>query len=95
MRNPVIIGQTAVMEGDALNLTCSVESFPPSRITWTMLGCKTNLHSEPNTVLQNDPGSARLIIHNVTAEHSGQYICTAQYLETTVTVFADVTVMCE
>ncbi|XP_076594072.1 sialic acid-binding Ig-like lectin 10 [Chaetodon auriga] len=88
MRKPVITGLTTVKEGGTLNLTCSVESFPPSPITWTVLDYNTNLHNVPHT----DPGSATLVIHNVTVEHSGQYICTALHLETTVTVFADVTV---
>ncbi|XP_030248814.1 sialic acid-binding Ig-like lectin 10 [Sparus aurata] len=93
MKKPVITGNTTVEVGRALNLTCSVESFPPSHITWTKLGSTTDLHNEPNTDLQDDAGSATLVIHSVTAEHSGQYICTAKHLETTVTVFADVTVM--
>uniref|UniRef100_A0A8C4DBU7 Ig-like domain-containing protein n=1 Tax=Dicentrarchus labrax TaxID=13489 RepID=A0A8C4DBU7_DICLA len=89
---PVITGNTTVKEGHALNLTCSVESFPLSNITWSILGSNANRLSEPNTDRQNNSGSATLVIHNVTAEHSGQYICTAQHLNRTVTVFADVTV---
>ncbi|XP_073341627.1 sialic acid-binding Ig-like lectin 10 [Pagrus major] len=92
MKKPVITGNTTVEVGHALNLTCSVESFPPSNITWTKLGSSTDLHNEPSTDLQDDAGSATLVIHSVTAEHSGQYICTAKHLETTVTVYADVTV---
>ncbi|XP_031169757.1 sialic acid-binding Ig-like lectin 5 isoform X1 [Sander lucioperca] len=92
MRKCVITGDTTVEEGDALNLTCSVESFPPSHITWTVLGSNTNLHIGPDTHLQNNTGSATLVIPNVTAEHSGQYICTAQHLNTTVATYADVTV---
>ncbi|KAM8735395.1 sialic acid-binding Ig-like lectin 10 isoform 2-T3 [Acanthopagrus schlegelii] len=92
MKNPVITGDTTVEVGRALNLTCSVESFPPSHITWTKFGSKTDLRNEPNTDRQDNAGSATLVIHSVTAEHSGQYICTAKHLETTVTVYADVTV---
>ncbi|KAA8591823.1 hypothetical protein FQN60_017197 [Etheostoma spectabile] len=92
MRKCVITGDTTVKEGDALNLTCSVESFPLSHITWTVLGSNTNLHIERDTHLQNNTGSATLVIPNVTAEHSGQYICTAQHLNTTVATNADVTV---
>uniref|UniRef100_I3IZ09 B-cell receptor CD22 n=1 Tax=Oreochromis niloticus TaxID=8128 RepID=I3IZ09_ORENI len=58
---------TTVKEGDVLNLTCSVESFPPSMIVWSKFGSDTNLHSYS--------GSARLVIENVKPEHSGQYIC--------------------
>ena len=53
-RKCVITGDTTVKEGDALNLTCSVESFPPSHITWTVLGSNTNLHIGPDTHLQNN-----------------------------------------
>ncbi|KAI3361280.1 hypothetical protein L3Q82_013461 [Scortum barcoo] len=79
-----------VEKGAALNLTCSVESFPPSHLTWTLLGSNTNLHAGPDTDLQNVTGSATLFLSNVTAEHTGQYVCTAQHLDTTVAVFADV-----
>ncbi|XP_034730816.1 myelin-associated glycoprotein-like isoform X2 [Etheostoma cragini] len=92
VRKCVISGDTTVKKGDALNLTCSVESFPPSHITWTVLGSNTNLHIERNTHLQNNTGSATLVIPNVTAEHSGRYTCTAQHLNTTVATNADVTV---
>ncbi|XP_040899425.1 hemicentin-1-like isoform X1 [Toxotes jaculatrix] len=90
MREAVITGNTTVQKGDVLNLTCSVESFPPSLITWIKLGFNTKLHN--GTELKNDTGSATLIISDVTAEHSGQYICTAKHLDTTVRVRADVTV---
>ncbi|XP_039886434.1 basement membrane-specific heparan sulfate proteoglycan core protein-like isoform X2 [Simochromis diagramma] len=79
-----IIGNTTVNEGDVLNLTCSAESFPPSVIVWSKLSSNTKLH--------NDTGSATLVIHNVTSEHSGQYICTVKHLDTAVTSYIDVTV---
>ncbi|KAM6936297.1 myelin-associated glycoprotein-like [Lycodopsis pacificus] len=92
MRKPLLTGDTTVEEGDALNLTCSVESFPPSHITWTVLGSNTKLGNRLDTDLQNHTGSATLVIPNVTAEDSGQYICTARHLDRTVTTYADVTV---
>ncbi|XP_070767894.1 hemicentin-1-like [Enoplosus armatus] len=92
MKTIVITGDTTVEMGDALNLTCSVDSFPPSHITWTKLGSNTNLCKGTDTDLQNDTGSAKLFLPNVTAEHSGQYICIAKHLDTTVTIYADVTV---
>lgn len=95
MKKPVITGNMIVKEGDALDLTCSVESFPLSHITWTVLGSNTHLRNGPETGLQNDTGSATLVIHNVTVEHSGQYICTAKHLDTTLTVNADITVTCK
>ncbi|CAI5662085.1 unnamed protein product [Oreochromis niloticus] len=79
-----IIGNTTVKKGDVLNLTCSVESFPPSLIVWSKLGSDTNLH--------NDTRSATLVVHNVTSEHSGQYICTVKHLDTTLASYVDVTV---
>ncbi|XP_029307819.1 sialic acid-binding Ig-like lectin 10 [Cottoperca gobio] len=89
MRNIVITGNTAVEVGDALNLTCSVESFPPSHITWT----NTHLYNGPATNLQSNTGSATLVIPNVKTEYSARYICTAQHLNTTVTTYAEVTVI--
>uniref|UniRef100_A0A3B4UAL5 B-cell receptor CD22 n=1 Tax=Seriola dumerili TaxID=41447 RepID=A0A3B4UAL5_SERDU len=91
MREPGITGDTTVKKGSALNLTCSLESFPPSLITWTKLGLNTNLHNGTN--LQSNTGSARLLIPNVTAEDSGQYVCTAKHLDTNVTIYADVTLL--
>nr|XP_033496957.1 uncharacterized protein LOC117266109 [Epinephelus lanceolatus] len=92
MRKLVITGDTTVEKGGALNLTCSVESFPPSHVTWTVRGSNTNLQSGADSDLQKDTGSATLFISDVTAEHSGRYICTAQHLGTTVTTYADITV---
>lgn len=94
MRQPVITGNTMIEKGDSLNLTCSMESFPPPRITWSKHGSNTNLHHESKTDLENHE-SATLVIHSATLEHSGQYICTAEHLDTTVTTFADVSVICE
>ncbi|XP_039886441.1 sialic acid-binding Ig-like lectin 14 [Simochromis diagramma] len=87
MKEIIIIGNSTVREGDILNLTCSVESFPPSVIVWSNLGSNTKLH--------NDTGSATLVVHNVTPEHSGQYICTVKHLNTTPTSYLDVTVTCK
>ncbi|XP_028281126.1 sialic acid-binding Ig-like lectin 14 [Parambassis ranga] len=87
IRKPQITGCTSVNEGDVLSLTCSAESFPPSVIMWTKLSSNTTLH--------NGTGSATLVIPNVTAEHSGQYICTANHLITTLTERVTVTVTCK
>ncbi|XP_039475252.1 hemicentin-1-like [Oreochromis aureus] len=91
-RKPLIIGNTTVKEGDILNLTCSVKSFPPSLIMWKKLNSTTNLQNGTYTVLTSDTGSATLVIQNVTAEHSGQYICTATHLDTTMTSYINVAV---
>lgn len=94
-RETLITGDTTVKDGDSLNLTCSVESFPPSLITWTKPGFNTNLNNGPDAYLQSNDGSATLVIPNVTTEYSGQYSCTVQHLDTTVTMYADVTVTCK
>ncbi|XP_039886450.1 sialic acid-binding Ig-like lectin 10 [Simochromis diagramma] len=87
-RKPQIIGNTTVKLGDVLNLTCSFESFPPALIVWR----STNTNLLTKTDLHNDTGSATLVIQNVTAEHSGQYICATKHLHTTVTSYVNVTV---
>ncbi|KAM3613616.1 uncharacterized protein V6R79_002449 [Siganus canaliculatus] len=88
--NPLITGETTVREGHTLNLTCSVKSFPPSRIMWTRLGSNSNPLSHDD--LQNHTGSATLVVHNTTREDSAQYVCTAEHQDKTVTLSADVTV---
>ena len=95
LSGPVITGVTEVEDGDALNLTCSVESFRPSVITWTKLGSNKNLQSETTINLQNETGTAILVILNVTAEHSGQYICTARHQIPTLAKRAEVNVTCK
>ncbi|XP_074508737.1 uncharacterized protein LOC141778400 [Sebastes fasciatus] len=64
--------KTDVEEDEALNLTCSIESFPPSLITW-------------NKNLNSDTVPATLIIPNAAVGYSGQYICTAIHLDKTLT----------
>ncbi|CAB1440897.1 unnamed protein product [Pleuronectes platessa] len=88
MRDPVITGNFSVKEGDFLNLTCRGNSFPPSVVAWTVFDSSTNLPK--GTDLKND--SSTLIIPNVTAEHSGHYICTAKHGNRTATTTADVLV---
>ncbi|XP_050931857.1 pregnancy-specific beta-1-glycoprotein 1 [Lates calcarifer] len=92
VEKPVITGMTTVQEGDALHLTCSVDSSHPSDITWTKLGSNKNLQKETKVILHKDAGIASLFISNVTAEHSGQYICTAKHEIINVTVQSEVTV---
>ncbi|XP_051812363.1 hemicentin-1-like [Acanthochromis polyacanthus] len=82
VKTPEITGQTTVKEGDALNLTCSVDSFPPSVITWTKDGVNKSLISETGPGLNNDTGTSTLVIQNVTAEDSGKYFCTAKHPNT-------------
>lgn len=82
-----IIGVTTVRDGEALNLTCNVHSFPPSLIIWSKLGYNETLHI--------DNGSANLVITNVTAGDAGQYVCTAKYMNNTLKDKVNVTVICE
>ncbi|XP_040020655.2 sialic acid-binding Ig-like lectin 5 isoform X2 [Gasterosteus aculeatus] len=94
VRSPVITGSTTVVKGAALNLTCGVESFPPSRITWATFGSGTTLERGLDADPQNGTGwAASLVIPHVAAEDSGRYTCTAQHLDRTVTTYADVTVI--
>uniref|UniRef100_A0A8C7JJU9 B-cell receptor CD22 n=1 Tax=Oncorhynchus kisutch TaxID=8019 RepID=A0A8C7JJU9_ONCKI len=84
-----ISGCNTVREGDTLNLTCSDDSCPPSssNITWSKKG---------TTALErNNSGRAILIISNMTREHAGEYVCTAQHHSRSLTASTVVTVMCE
>lgn len=102
-----VTGNTSVEEGETLNLSCSVESFPPSLIMWTKLsdknvknGRETNLQNDTLTDstesdLQSNTETANLTIPNVTAEHAGQYICTVKHLNNTLTEEVDITVLCK
>ncbi|XP_015224733.1 PREDICTED: hemicentin-1-like [Cyprinodon variegatus] len=86
LRNPQIFGETSVKEGDDLNLTCSVDSFPPSVIKWTKVGTETDLqhisnHSHKTTEYTKwKLGNGSFSITNESAEGSGLYICTVEHL---------------
>ncbi|KAK2844936.1 hypothetical protein Q5P01_011595 [Channa striata] len=82
LQKPVITGNTTVKKGDDLNLTCTVESFPPSVLTWTKHGS--------NKTIENR--TANLFITNVTPEDSGRYICSAEHQIRALTAQTDVTV---
>ena len=89
-----VTGNTSVKEGETLNLTCSVESFPPSLIMWTKLSDR-NVKNGTENNLQTDTEKATLIIPNVTAEHAGKYICTTKHLNNTLMEEVNVTVICK
>ncbi|XP_041728577.1 sialic acid-binding Ig-like lectin 5 [Coregonus clupeaformis] len=87
VKEPKISGCNTVREGDTLNLTCSVDSYPPSssNITWSKNGT--------TALEQNSSGLATLTISNMTREHAGEYVCTAQHHNRTLTASTVVTVM--
>lgn len=95
MRSLVISDERTVEEGNSLNVTCWVESYPLSRITWTKSGSGTELNYEVNTDIQNNKKSVLLMIHDATTEDSGKYICTAEFLETSVSISTDIMVTSE
>ncbi|XP_045574349.1 sialic acid-binding Ig-like lectin 5 isoform X2 [Salmo salar] len=87
VKEPNISGNNTVREGDTLNLTCSVDSYPPSssNINWSNTG---------STALeQKNSGLAALVVSNLTRELAGDYVCTAQHLNRTLTASTVVTVM--
>ncbi|XP_054903045.1 hemicentin-1-like [Poeciliopsis prolifica] len=89
-RRPQIIGSQTIKEGDALNLTCSVDSVPPSLIMWT----KNSLSIQPSntTSSTSNNGSATLVVLNMTEEDSGRYSCAAKYENITETKYVDIKV---
>lgn len=103
-----VSGTLNIKEGQTLNLTCSLDSFPPSVLTWT------KFHETTNTLLQIDSnnvhgtwnksanfqweqryGMASFSLSNVTTKDSGQYVCMAQYLNNTLMSEVDIKVMCK
>ncbi|XP_035991115.1 hemicentin-1, partial [Fundulus heteroclitus] len=95
IRTPRISGNTLVNEGEALNLTCGVDSFPSSVINLTKFKGKTNLQSNISSKLQNSSEESGIVtfpIINVTAEDAGLYICTAKHLDKTLNETINVTV---
>lgn len=87
--------ERSVEEGNSLNVTCWVESYPLSYITWTKSGSATELSYEVNTDIQNNKKSALLTIHDATTEDSGKYICTAEFLATSISISTDIMVTSE
>ncbi|XP_029593940.1 sialic acid-binding Ig-like lectin 5 isoform X1 [Salmo trutta] len=87
VKEPKISGNNTVREGDTLNLTCSVDSYPPSssNINWSKTGS--------TAWEQKYSGLAALVVSNLTREHAGDYVCTAQHLNRTLTASTVVTVM--
>ncbi|MED6286351.1 hypothetical protein CHARACLAT_005057 [Characodon lateralis] len=89
VKTPTITGESTIMQDGSLNLTCTGDSFPPFDITWTKPGINKTLNSKTG------PGTSTLVIHNVTEEHSGQYVCSANHLNTTLFQDINITVINE
>lgn len=110
MKEVKITGSTSVKEGETLNLSCSVESFPPSIITWMKFsdeniqngtesslqdGILSDLHNSTVSELQEQRGWGTFFISNMTVENSGQYICSAKHLNNTLVRKVDINVICK
>uniref|UniRef100_A0A3B3X193 Ig-like domain-containing protein n=1 Tax=Poecilia mexicana TaxID=48701 RepID=A0A3B3X193_9TELE len=89
-RRPQITGNQIIKDGDALNLTCSVDSVPPSLIMWT--NNSLSMHPSNRTSSPNNTESATLVVFNMTVGDSGRYICAATYENITETTYVDVKV---
>ncbi|KAM9512359.1 sialic acid-binding Ig-like lectin 7 isoform 3-T3 [Salvelinus alpinus] len=86
VKEPKISGCNTVREGDTLNLTCSVDSYPPSsNFNWSKNGT--------TALEQKNSGLAALVVSNLTRELAGDYVCRAQHLNRTLTASIVVTVM--
>ncbi|KAK7886991.1 hypothetical protein WMY93_026612 [Mugilogobius chulae] len=88
VKNIEVFGNTAVQEGDSLNLTCSVKSFPPSQLMWFGPN-RTSLNVSESTDLR----SASLLIYNMTQAQSGQYMCEGVHLNTSQTRHINISVI--
>ncbi|XP_037532490.1 sialic acid-binding Ig-like lectin 5, partial [Nematolebias whitei] len=87
-----IIGATNVREGETLNLTCSVDSFPPSDVMWTKFGADNLLKNNSSVHLQEEQGISSVSISNVTVDVSGLYMCMAKHVNKTLSKNVNVTV---
>ncbi|XP_008288772.1 sialic acid-binding Ig-like lectin 5 [Stegastes partitus] len=92
VKKPEITGTRTVKEGDALNLTCTADSFPPAVVTWTKHGANKSLINDTEPDLNNGTGTSALIIQNVTTEDSGQFVCTAKQTNNSLIEKVEITV---
>ncbi|KAK7886990.1 hypothetical protein WMY93_026611 [Mugilogobius chulae] len=88
VKNIEVFGNTVVQEGDSLNLTCSVKSFPPSQLMWFGPN-RTSLNVSEMTDLR----STSLLIYNMTQAQSGQYMCEGVHLNTSQTRHINISVI--
>lgn len=103
-----VSGTLIIREGETLNLTCRLDSFPPSVLTWTKYSETTESFLQINSrdfygsdnnsrsfQQEQRHGMASFFLSNVTVEDSGQYICTAKHLNTTLMEKIDIKVICK
>lgn len=108
MKEIEVSGTLNVTEGETLNLTCSLDSFPSSVLTWRKLPETRDRFFKNDSYIfsgagnkssnfqhEQRDGTASFSLSNVTTEDSGQYICTATYLNNTLTEEVDIKVMCK
>ncbi|KAM8826628.1 myelin-associated glycoprotein-like isoform 1-T1 [Synchiropus picturatus] len=88
VRTPIILGNTDVKKGRALNLTCASESYPESVITMK----KEERREKTISFQATNTNTVSVLIPNVTTEDSGRYICEARYEMETLTTYMNVTV---
>ncbi|XP_053699589.1 sialic acid-binding Ig-like lectin 5 isoform X1 [Synchiropus splendidus] len=88
VRTPIILGNTDVKKGRALNLTCASESYPESVITMK----KEERREKTISFQAANTNTLSVLIPNVTTEDSGRYICEARYEMETLTTSVNVTV---
>ncbi|XP_053744277.1 myelin-associated glycoprotein-like [Synchiropus splendidus] len=88
VRRPIILGNTDVKKGRALNLTCASESYPESVITMK----KEERREKTISFQATNTNTLSVLIPNVTTEDSGRYICEARYEMETLTTSVNVTV---
>ncbi|KAM8826630.1 myelin-associated glycoprotein-like [Synchiropus picturatus] len=88
VRTPIILGNTDVKKGRALNLTCASESYPESVITMK----KEERREKTISFQATNTNTVSVLIPNVTTEDSGRYICEARYVMETLTTDMNVTV---
>ncbi|XP_053699624.1 myelin-associated glycoprotein-like [Synchiropus splendidus] len=88
VRTPIILGNTDVKKGRALNLTCASESYPESVITMK----KEERREKTFPCQTSNANTVSVLIPNVTTEDSGRYICEARYEMETLTTSVNVTV---
>uniref|UniRef100_A0AAV2M9J9 Ig-like domain-containing protein n=1 Tax=Knipowitschia caucasica TaxID=637954 RepID=A0AAV2M9J9_KNICA len=64
-----VVGATSALGGQTVNVSCRLDSFPPSQLRWFGPNGTSLNRSDP------DLGSASLVLHSLTQAQSGLYTC--------------------